>query len=302
MRGHRWYGFNSGSALQVSTVTSASIVGRAAVVTTLGGCAGGVTALLATFAATRAWDLPATCNGILCGLVSITAGAPVFEPWAALITAPVATLAFAQLERLVLRAGVADTVSATAMHGGVGCLGALFVGLLAKGDYVLQLLGKNEGDFEGAGTYKGLFYGGNGKLLGAAAVGALPSRFVQTGRCIHPLDPMFIVAAPVLIAVRAGLIAIGAWVAACMVPLFAALRRAGLLRADAHAQAVGLDEAMHGGPAYFYGDAALESDGACGSVGATGRHDDDAQPSAARKRAVAAEPVDPDTIPAAAEP
>jgi ammonium transporter, Amt family len=159
--------------LIVSTPDTADIVGRAATVTTLGAASGGIALMVLVRARTGIWDLLATCNGILCGLVSITAGCSVFEPWAALITGPAGAFIFYFLEHTIQRLGIDDAVSASAMHGGVGTLGALSVGFLAKGDFVLQLLGKSEADFAGEeGTYKGLFYGGNGKLLGCCFIGA----------------------------------------------------------------------------------------------------------------------------------
>lgn len=156
----------------VSTPDTANIVGRAATVTTLGAASGGIALMVLVRVRTGVWDLLATCNGILCGLVSITAGCSVFEPWAALITGSAGAILFYFLEHAIQRLGIDDAVSASAMHGGVGTLGALSVGFLAKGDFVLQLLDKSEVDFaEEEGAYKGLFYGGNGALLGCALIG-----------------------------------------------------------------------------------------------------------------------------------
>jgi Amt family ammonium transporter len=169
----RWYGFNSGSTFMVSTPETADIAARASVVTTLGGCAGGVAAILYLKLVHGTWDLCGTCNGLLCGLVSVTGGAATFEPWAALITGPIAAIVFLNLEPLIQHTGVDDAVGASAMHGGCGTLGVLFVGLFTKGKYALQLLGKTANDFDGA-AYKGIFYGGNGKLLGCQIIGALP--------------------------------------------------------------------------------------------------------------------------------
>jgi hypothetical protein len=45
------------------------------------------------------------------------------------------------------------------------------------------------------------------------------------------------------------LVTIG-WVAAMMVPLFAILKRVGLLRVDEHGEDIGLDLALHGGSCY----------------------------------------------------
>jgi ammonium transporter, Amt family len=174
----RWYGFNSGSIYEVSSIATADIAARSAVVTTLGGCAGGVAAILYTWRRSGQWDVVATCNGILCGLVSVTGGSSVFEPWAALITGSLSAVAFPHLEQLVLRIGLDDAVSASAMHGGIGVLGTLYVGLFAKGPYVLEFLGKTKEEFDGA-AYKGLFYGGNGKLLACQVIGVLLVRIVR---------------------------------------------------------------------------------------------------------------------------
>jgi ammonium transporter, Amt family len=154
----------------VSTPETADIASRTSVVTMLGGCAGGVAAMLYLRCKTGVWDLCGTCNGMLCGLVSITAGAAVFEPWAALITGSTAAIMFLNLEQLIQRIGIDDAMGASAMHGGCGTLGLLFVGFFAKGTYALQLLGKTAADFDSP-SYKGVFYGGDGKLLACQIIG-----------------------------------------------------------------------------------------------------------------------------------
>jgi ammonium transporter, Amt family len=162
----------------VSTPETADIAARASVVTTLGGCAGGVAAILYLWCKHGVWDLCGTCNGMLCGLVSITGGAAVFEPWAALITGPIAAIMFLNLEQLIQRTGIDDAVGASAMHGGCGTLGVLFVGFFTKGTYALQLLGKTEADFSSP-SYKGVFYGGDGRLLACQIIGAPSGTHMQ---------------------------------------------------------------------------------------------------------------------------
>ncbi|GFR50811.1 hypothetical protein Agub_g13086, partial [Astrephomene gubernaculifera] len=80
-----WYGFNPGSRLEISTYSSATVVSRTAVTTTLSACAGALTCLLLGYVRHRLWDLLTTCIGALAGLVSVTAGCSVLEPWAAII-------------------------------------------------------------------------------------------------------------------------------------------------------------------------------------------------------------------------
>jgi len=58
-----WYGFNPGSWLAISGNTSATIVARTAVTTTLGGAAGGCASLLLAFAISRTWELT-TVRGV----------------------------------------------------------------------------------------------------------------------------------------------------------------------------------------------------------------------------------------------
>lgn len=61
------------------------IVGRAAVCTTLAGASGGVAALFIAKYRTDCWDVAAVCNGVLAGLVAITAGCSVVEPAAGIL-------------------------------------------------------------------------------------------------------------------------------------------------------------------------------------------------------------------------
>ena len=58
-----------------------------------------------------------------------------------------------------------DPLSAAPMHGFGGATGIIFVGLLAKQEYVMQAYGR-------ADNY-GLFYGGGGRLLASQVVGLL---------------------------------------------------------------------------------------------------------------------------------
>lgn len=104
------------------------------------------------------------------------------------------------------------------MHGFCGCFGVIFVGLMAKEQYVRQVYpdrGLNDD-----GTYSsgyGLFYGGGGELLGCQICGVL---------------------------------AIIAWVAGTLTPFFMGLRMAGILRVPMEEEDVGLDISHHGGEAY----------------------------------------------------
>ena len=210
-----WYGFNPGSQLAIGSSTDAEIVGRCAVTTTLSGAAAGLTTLFARKIQSGTWDLVTSCNGALAGLVAITAGPSVLQPWAALIAGAIGALVFLGSKWLVLyKLKVDDPVDAIALHGFTGAWGLIVVGLLADKTYVGQV-------YSDATDY-GIFYGGEGKLLGAEIV---------------------------------GIICIFLWVMSTQGLLFFVLSKLGLLRASADEEMLGLDASEHGGSAYNYGDA-----------------------------------------------
>jgi Amt family ammonium transporter len=84
-----WYGFNCGSALIVDNARASSVVALVATNTTLGGAAGCVSALFLSAILNErrtgeyVFDVTYAMNGALTGLVSITGGCAVVEPWAA---------------------------------------------------------------------------------------------------------------------------------------------------------------------------------------------------------------------------
>mmetsp|Transcript_9350 Transcript_9350/g.34302 ORF Transcript_9350/g.34302 Transcript_9350/m.34302 type:complete len:490 (-) Transcript_9350:247-1716(-) len=156
-----WYGFNPGSALAV--VTYSTQIARTAVTTTMGAAAGGVTVLCITYFRTGHYDLSASLNGVLAGLVSITAGCPVIEPWSALLAGFVGGFVFLGWSKLMLALRIDDPLDAVAVHGACGAWGAFYVGLMARQDYLLTAYGiENNG---------GLFQEGKGDLLGTAVLG-----------------------------------------------------------------------------------------------------------------------------------
>ena len=166
------YGFNSGSALSVSSGHAQALVARAAVNTTLAAGTGGLLCTILQRFSKREYNIFDMCNGILAGLVAITAGCAAVEPWAAVAVGALGAAVFVGLERVVLRLRVDDPLSASALHGGVGAFGALMVAVFARGEHLLQQLDKGESDFARKRDARGLVYGGNGRLLACQAIGA----------------------------------------------------------------------------------------------------------------------------------
>jgi ammonium transporter, Amt family len=144
-----WFGFNGGSVLNAEVA-----VGPVLLTTALAASTGGLTA--AAISALRGrgkTDLTMTGNGILAGLVGITAGADVVAPWAALLVGVVAGVLVTVAVLTVERLGVDDAVGAFSVHGVCGVLGTWWVGLFAVGD--------------------GLLYGGGFTLLGVHMLGTV---------------------------------------------------------------------------------------------------------------------------------
>jgi Amt family ammonium transporter len=144
-----WFGFNGGSVLALDGPAIASVL----LTTALAGAAGGVSAALWTRFRYGKFDVGMTGNGILAGLVGVTAGADVVNNLGALLVGALAGVVVVVAVALVDRAGIDDPVGAVSVHGVCGALGTLWVGLFAV---------------EG-----GLFYGGGARLLAVQALGVL---------------------------------------------------------------------------------------------------------------------------------
>ena len=158
-----WYGFNPGSTLGLSAPNYARDAARVVVTTTIAAATGGVTVIiLEKLLGDKTWNVGAVCNGILAGLVSITAGCSVTYPWSAALIALIGGFVYFGSSKCVLKiCKVDDPLDAFAVHGACGFWGVFAVGLLAAPPYAYVT-------FEGASNV-GLFYG-SGNALGAACI------------------------------------------------------------------------------------------------------------------------------------
>jgi ammonium transporter, Amt family len=163
-----WFGFNAGSTLAASDPRIAAI----AVNTMLASSAGAVTALLFVWATFRKPDLGMACNGLLGGLVAITASCAFVSPAAAVLVGAVAGLLVVWVVGLLeRRLRIDDPVGAVAVHGACGTWGALAVGLFADGSYGVGWNGV-------AGPVRGLLFGDPGQLAAQGAGVAANLAFV----------------------------------------------------------------------------------------------------------------------------
>ena len=152
-----WYGFNPGSVLAI-TGDNAVSVARVAVTTTLAAACGGIGSMILNYSLYKVWDLVAVCNGVLAGLVSITAGAYVLQPWAACLAGFVGSVILWGASKLLLKLRIDDPLEAFPVHGACGAWGCIAVGLFA------------DEKFLGNENY-GALLGGGGKLLGNQILG-----------------------------------------------------------------------------------------------------------------------------------
>jgi ammonium transporter, Amt family len=157
-----WFGFNAGSTLSASD----SRIALVAVNTMLGSSAGAVAALLYVWVTLRKPDLGVTCNGLLGGLVAITAPCAFVSPAAAVLIGMVAgVLVVVTVQLLERRLQVDDPVGAVSVHGVCGLWGALALGLFADGTYGVGWNGV-------AGPVRGILFGDPGQL-GAQCIGVV---------------------------------------------------------------------------------------------------------------------------------
>jgi Amt family ammonium transporter len=154
-----WMGFNPGSTFG-ATDLRISVV---AVNTLLAGCFGTVTAIGWTNWKWGKPDISMACNGMLAGLVAITAPCAFVAPWAACVIGIIAGFIICYgvwfFDHV---AHVDDPCGAISVHGLCGAWGVLAVGIFADGTY-------GEGWNGVGGGVKGVIYGDGGQLLAQMA-------------------------------------------------------------------------------------------------------------------------------------
>ena len=135
-----WFGFNGGSVLSADP----GLVSLVLVTTSLGACAGGLGGFFTAFFAFKRLDLGMLLNGILAGLVGITASADVITPGASLIIGFVAGILVVLSSILLDKFKLDDVVGAVSVHLTCGVWGTLAVGIFSTNpehSFVTQLIG-----------------------------------------------------------------------------------------------------------------------------------------------------------------
>ena len=127
-----WFGFNPGSTL--GAVGNWELIGSVILNTFLASAAGGISTMFYTYFSYGKIDITMVINGILAGLVSITAGCNVVGPFSAILIGLIAGVVVDLAVVLFDRLKVDDPVGAIAVHGINGLFGTIAVGLFANGD------------------------------------------------------------------------------------------------------------------------------------------------------------------------
>lgn len=116
------FGFNPGSALGLSVPEYGEAAANAAVSTGLAGAAGGISALFTNLYLEERrtgephFSLLMAMNGTLSGLVAITSGCALVEPWAAIVIGIVSGWIYIYSSALLLRVRIDDAVDAIPVH------------------------------------------------------------------------------------------------------------------------------------------------------------------------------------------
>ncbi len=136
-----WFGFNGGSVLSADPALTSLVL----VTTCLAAAAGGVSAFLVSWIKYKNYDLTMFLNGILGGLVGITAGADQMSPNEAVIIGLIAGVVIVFGVALIDKLKLDDPVGAVAVHLICGIWGTLAVGIFGAmagmDQFLVQLAG-----------------------------------------------------------------------------------------------------------------------------------------------------------------
>ena len=165
-----WFGFNAASTFAATDIQFATVAAN----TAIAGAVGAVVAMYYITWRTGKPDPGMMVNGMLAGLVAVTAPCAFIAPWAAAVIGLIAAIIAIEAVFFLERRGLDDPVGAVAVHGFCGTFGVLSVGIFSNGVYGA---GWNGSSSTGV---KGIIEGDWGQL-GAQALGAVVIWTVSLG-------------------------------------------------------------------------------------------------------------------------
>lgn len=149
-----WFGFNPGSQLAATGEVNRIAISHIFLTTNLAAACGGIATMFVTWMKYGKPSFSLTLNGVLAGLVGITAGCDAVDAWGAIIIGLVCGIVLVYaIEFIDRKLHIDDPVGASSVHGVCGILGTLMTGLFSVSE--------------------GLFYGHGWGFLGAEAFGIL---------------------------------------------------------------------------------------------------------------------------------
>ncbi|MXQ53418.1 ammonium transporter [Shimazuella sp. KC615] len=152
-----WFGFNPGSTLTLKD----GFFGYVALTTNLGATASVLGAMFMAYLRKQKLEVSIMVNGLLAGLVAITASCAFVEPWAAIIIGFIAGAITVISASFLERRGIDDPIYAFSVHGVAGIWGTISTGIFAAPRLVEKV---------GVGS-AGLLYGGGFHQLGVQTLG-----------------------------------------------------------------------------------------------------------------------------------
>jgi Amt family ammonium transporter len=168
-----WFGFNAASTLAATDIQFATVATN----TAIAGAFGAVAAMFHMQRSTGKPDPGMMVNGMLGGLVAITAPCAFVDPWAAAVIGIIAGVLAPWAVGFLERRGLDDPVGAVAVHGFCGSFGVLAVGLFANGTYGAGWNATTAGKAAHSGLGVMGVFGGDAGVglgqLGAQALGLL---------------------------------------------------------------------------------------------------------------------------------
>ena len=149
-----WFSFNAGSSGGLETIEKATMASRAAINTMLAAGAATVTALFWSDMVRKQYEIDLVVNGLLSGMVAVTAPCGYCEPWAAIAIGVLSIPVYVYSSKFVLYGlNIDDPIDASSVHCANGALGVIWTGLVD--------------------INSGLFYSGSPYLLGVQCLGVV---------------------------------------------------------------------------------------------------------------------------------
>ena len=207
-----WFGFNGASTLAASGGKSA-VAAKAMSTTAIAGSSACVFSVLFGRAHLGYVHFGLANNGLLAGLVAITAGCATVEMEGAFVIGVVSSMFFYVSTQLLKKFEIDDVVDAFPVHGACGIWGVIAAGLFTTENNYRNAYSSTYSDGgDRAKHCAGAFYGGSGHQL-----------------CANLILVLVIIA----------------WVGGLCLIIFGAARSVGLLRAQSEKESYGMDYAHH---------------------------------------------------------